>query len=549
MFKKIKRQFRNIDMLGSTLELNMKGEGKFKTYVGGFISITIILAVGAFCSKSFLKLVDDTSPTILARTEITDEYNPIGLADSQLLPMILVISNGAGPVVAANIPKIATFRAKFVVQPAISAGGPPSSPNGTLPSLPDSGSLDIDLDVVSCEMLVNKKPYRYLFETTGPIKSARERASLCIEVPEDKNIDIQGYFLSNTGDKYLSIMAYPCILGAGCEPDIRAYNFVLGYYSQFVRYSDYKDPVKKGFKLINTDGLSPTKSKLIVFTLKNTILSKGENSFFEAKETHRIASIDTESKSQFEIDAQTCNAASINNSTCQPLMSIEYHASGSEDRLQRTYPDLLNVASEIGGFKEVVVFICLLMYTWYNDWKKTNLMNASLLKEEKINVFFENKLIGENKDVTAQRELLQKTKTKIDKNQFTKETKKKLKEINKTVKGMVESNSSFVTLVQELNSWRLIKQILLEPYQMELLPLVSIEVQRKKEEEKKRKQARDKSLNLNEKGQDLTEFIRDTFALQESLRTLVRESRQSASGCSDKEGKRILYSQFRSEED
>jgi hypothetical protein len=431
--------------------------------------------------------------------------------------------------------------------------------------------------VKPCSQLINKKPYAKIFSdrTFGPLVP---KLFSCIEVPETQRIKIFGDMFDPEMST-LKLNAYPC---SQTDPtkclDTAVFKEVaisLLYYKKIIIYSNFETPIhmeritKENMGMMDTTAATYTQNLGSVEVLN-------ELSYFVPDKTKDKYLVQIENE-DINFSARSphsyCTPQQIDSGHCSQYFSMEYRSSGMVTTYIRTYADFITSMSEVGGIKEVIFGLASLVYFLYNKISRTlyitdKLINVGYLKslfadqiggpasaEGKIGLG----LLSSNKVLIQYQTNVRNSLSLAEQSARKKETvctgeklqSKQSRNLARSLKDlihirkirlevdqMVEENSDILTLVKEINTIKVLKEILLKPYHLRLLPLVSIEMRRKSvkfyDDLKEARRGKLQEEGLKSAG-TLQTFLHETLDYSQALNQLMaarskQTSNQAAEG-------------------
>ena len=225
-------------------------------------------------------------------------------------------------------------------------------------------------------------------------------------------------------------------------------------------------------------------------------------------------------------------------------MTIQYQSSGWSEECIRSYPEVLETISEVGGLIEIAILGVALLYTWYNEYLKNSFLKQQVVNENQVVAFY-NQLplvkqdnetpgkqskpsltenipkkksvekmpakivsvnkIGQPKSFQTIDSGLAKPKIKFKSDAISNDTSKKQQQeitplvfsassvtshphqkqhLRKLGTAIINEHSEFTKLIDHLSTCQILSEALLTDEQKQLLPILKIEMQKKKAQDK-----------------------------------------------------------------
>jgi len=351
-------QLASADLFGGKSELSVGSSSTYKTKIGGLLSLGALSFVLWFAYGTILTIFDQENPFVL----ITRSNEPVNtffhLEQDQMLPVIALYDTKTRSVASLEV-----------------FGSTASITASHSKSFFDFSKLAITVDatmisVKQCALLENKEPYEWMF-TSQTFKQI-SKDFMCLDVPRGFKVLIKGTRFTDAFNS-LAIDILPCSLAdqSKClsEQQLRRYNIILITLQKYVDFKNYPAPVKFAYTSREEVNFLRDKQTVLYSYLKSTRIQNSKNWFQRAHEEKSFTDVHREEVSSAERDPQSvCTKKQIEDSSCQPYIRIEYRSSGILDTCVRTYTDVFDAVSNIGGFKELVFMGVVVVYTFYNDF-------------------------------------------------------------------------------------------------------------------------------------------------------------------------------------
>ena len=567
VWTKSKKAFKAIDSLGSNVELTVQGSSTFKTYIGSLLSLAVFAVVGWYSSMVVSRVIDRTSPAESLSSVYDISTAKTDMLASQIIPVFNIVNRSTFEVLPfASLEKITTIKVKI------------------LRSYFDYDKQKsiyelVDLPVVQCKQLKNKKPYQFIYD--DPKVSSIIYNMACIEIP-DREMYIYGDRM--TPDfKSFNIEFYPCSLPnpADCisGPDLASLMMVAINAKSYLQNSDFDNPIKHGLHLIEELNLQETVGTTIFSFVRENKLVDKTNWLQPTRDNSTFTDIAKEQTTTFQRSGTHCTSLAIATFQCQFYLGIYFRHSGIMNEATRTYPNLVDAVSDIGGFKEMLFLAIGFVYAFYNHAFMSRYLIEKIIPSGSLTALIKdsNKLTDmakslKNRSKTDQTnpknrdqgswDILPASKdlhTPDEKNlapgtaqdkpminmdifgdalkksdsfdyRKRKSAKKNVCDMQSEFSSMIDSLMDIDTIINELSSWRVFKDIIFEDYHKQFLPLIQIENNRKQRKADEAIEERQKSIMKGD-GSNLMQKIISSLAsnidLKESLNSLTKHIQSS----------------------
>jgi hypothetical protein len=455
-----------LDFIGRAPQLNLNGTPTRKTPIGGLLALVLIGVLIAYLVRIIIEISNTQSPTVSIITEYTGLHKRMSIVDNNLLPAfgLYQISKPGedGSIITGDqLKEYVHFRALWTSYYAED----------------ENSDLQISVreyEIKPCGQLKNKKPYS-LFYNDKQVKNRIDETLNCLEIPEDDPVNIEGA-VTSLNSTTVKIYAYPAPRDTSVQQDPPITELGILTYGafNFVKLNDFKKPIKSNVTNNHAFFLSHESQTLMKVKMKATNLKDiipfeivtqkpGEVLWNTEAEVHIKSSTknyyESCKKSVFDTDRETYY------NLCPYYGSIDYATHGQEVYLTRKYPDLIQGISQVGGMKEILFIAFGIIYSYYNLKKIRGDLNSRVITKHHKQILSE--IIEENSTQVG------------DGEESEAEIKKKHARIINEVKNLSDElmmrNTNMATIVQELGVLMHIKNLLFDPIQLALLPLVSIQ--------------------------------------------------------------------------
>lgn len=475
------RMFTMMDIFGKNIELNVRGDPTYKSRTGAVLTIIAIIILIYYFIRLVWQLLHSTTPKINF-LELSKGGLEVEMISAQKLPVISLYYNGAdgaGYFWPNETNQYATFEGIFAS----------SSKNDKNKTVYKSKFYDWK----PCKKLNNREPYRKFFNIGGEFDTFLKKYGLCLEVPEGETILLKGTKAHEDQMNKFYVKSYPCDPDAvsQCATEREISDITLDFYTieEYLDLSDRKDPMRWTHDIMQIHLLKSLGTHYF-----NEIAQKQISDNDEPK--HLFNYLRSTKAIPYTRMAQSteCTAKDFDDNNCWPYFVMEYNAGRHTLAYNRNYYSLMDLISDFGGFQESVILTLAFICTFYNDWRLGQYVQAKVsgLNDIRDLVVSKQKRILEN----AQQD--EKVSTKEEK-RIKKKLKEQFKEFNEDIDELIEKNSSYVSLVNQLCAVQVMKELLFEPHQIKLLPYVALGSLKKKQASKGNKTLQKQTTEALEK--------------------------------------------------
>ena len=566
IWTKSKKAFKNIDSLGSNVELTIQGSSTFKTYIGSLLTLAVLAVVAWYSSMVVSRVIDRTSPAESLSSVYDISVAKTDILASQLIPVFNIFNRTSFEVLPfANVKSYTTVRATtlrsyfdFTTQKSINEL--------------------VEYPIVQCNQLKNKKPYKFIFD--DPKVSTIVYNMICIELP-DTELYIYGDRMT-TDFKSFNIEFYPCSLPnpADCVAGAELASLMIVAVSakSYLQNSDFDNPIKHGLHLTEELNMQQTTGTSMFNLVRENKLVDKTNWLQPTRDNSTYTDISKEQASTFQRSSTDCTYQAIATYQCQFYLGIYFRHSGIMTEATRTYPNLVDAMADVGGFKEVLFLIIGFVYAFYNHAFMSRYLIekiipsgtlAALVKDSKDltdmarslkNRSHRDQVDAKNEDQGSwQISSTDKIMQKLDEENTTPSAVQELPKINMDIFGdafkkpenssnkkkstakkicsmksefssIIDSFMDIDTIISELSSWRVFKDIVFEDYHKQLLPLIQIENNRKHRKADAAMEEREKNIEKSAGSgllQNIVSSMPSNIDLKASLSSLTRHLQSS----------------------
>lgn len=225
-----------------------------------------------------------------------------------------------------------------------------------------------------------------------------------------------------------------------------------------------------------------------------------------------------------------CSQASVTDKSCPAYLKVEYRASGIYHSYERTYTDIIEAYSEVGGLKELVFLASMFVYMFYNGFAMSSFLRNKLLNLDSIRGMLQQTktrsvagqssitLEPQNPEIYSLQEGIAAPQSKKS-SEAPLKLKSQIADLKEGLDEMVETSLDVSTLIRELNNWKILRQIIFRQYHLELLPLVAIEVKRKQQQAESHNRKESALIN------SIQPSTSESISLQDAFVHLVEKKR------------------------
>lgn len=179
---------------------------------------------------------------------------------------------------------------------------------------------------------------------------------------------------------------------------------------------------------------------------------------------------------------------------CSACVQIEYRISGVTETFTRRYTDVFSAFADFGGFFQLVVSGGLFLIYFYNQYVSALALRLVVLSVDTLKVFTDNRLLKQDKSNKDEEQRIigaafESSRSNFGLNQIqpsgghqklsNKSMSKTLRELSKMADEMIDKHTDISEIVKDMASWSVLRDTLLAPHQIQLGPLVAMEMQRK----------------------------------------------------------------------
>ena len=542
----------SLDFLGSAFKLTFKDSDTYKTGVGGFLSLLLLLLLAGSLAIIVRNYIDTTNPEVSISMKSEVKPPKIDLLKEQFFMAFFLIKDRT-LIVSSEIESYVT-----IIGRVEQTSQPDSTHTMQLTTLET-------IRYRPCSTLRNKTLLtRYNSDTTTI--SMIETYGFCPEITgRTQNFFIESRFQDPPFVTY-NVYVYPCTLrdSDNCKPvdDLDKITVKHNIPEVAVDVSNMNNPITQIFNLKGTFSIDTFLRSQKFFSIKQNSIEDDRYDFVASSVKFQFFDMEDEridkkylNGGSLSCTRQTLFTETVEGTTCFYLLLFTFESSPKTLTYIRKYPKLMKASGEFGGIAEIMMLLFVLGYSFYNQSKLDNHMKKYLfgsviskknrdliiskekLEEENANlvssIIYEgedgekeaaaggqdrhpvsgtNLVVGggprrkrteatekeksEEEKARKQREKeLRNRKKKLDALNRERE-RKQMSLINRLVEQNIKINQDGMMLFKSLNKLRVLEDIIFESHDKVLLPLVILsnmkEVLRKQKEEEDREKLKTK---------------------------------------------------------
>ena len=477
--KKILSHLKQLDFLGTGVNLNISGQDRLKSYLGALLSVCLLaslLTVWWFQAQTYL---DTSSPQIFQEFSDLDDGAEVDLLQKKLLPTFgiydEVVQNG---VPAADVAKYVTVKAYAV--------------ENTYNQATSSWNMvTAPLNPVACSTLTPEERTLYDFEHFGSesrFTGYLNDKAICLK-PPTSSLKISGS-VAKSRVLFFAVHLLPCSLTSGCVSavDFAKVSVVLGDSKKSIKYADLASPVST---IPNMNSLyhinqAMTQEYQMNYRLNEIYDNFGfgysaklRSSYFDIGSTGYL----TRMRNSAVI---TCTEAQITASACAPYLKFSYRSSPRYSKTIRNYKGPMETLGEMGGLKEIFFIAFFLLYFPFDYFNKQRYILEKVFGIKRdIKEFFSfqrNMPSGDELGDEAGKGFC------CFKKQRTGSEQECQQELQALGSDLIEKNLDVVTLVRALNDLRMLMGTFINEKQERIASFVSLRKQASLRKEHRRVQ-------------------------------------------------------------
>lgn len=439
MLSTVKRYVQKLDFLGSKFEMNFKGNSSYTTSLGGCITIIdfFLISFGVYIFIS--QLLDTNQPGITISTNTLSSYNRMNIFNDRLFPAIGIF-NGQKLIKTEDLSRYISVRASVIT---MKVAEDPTAPYERVVS---------PIEYIPCKDIEASVLKKYI-DSTSNAKNFYERFALCPNIKDESIWEVNGS-LSELPFTFARFQVFPCTLDnplteCATFPEIAQSALKVGMLETTYDLSNQKDPLGKVINFDTEYYLNPRQLNQLVYYLQKNEIYNNIYDFYDSILNSKYVDVEkVVTTSGFRQGRTFCSPAEIVTGfpgTCREYISFDMRSGNKLKQIQRRYQKPLNTIGDIGGYVEMILIICRIIYIQYN-------------------AFFYHRFL--KKEVMCYNE---------------KEMKKVLRlpekaKVGKAMDKILEKDFDAISLFRNVNNLSILENILFKKYHRKLLPVVLLQI-------------------------------------------------------------------------
>ena len=456
-----------------------KESERFQTTVGGCISCLVFLLIGVAIIVVARRFFDTSSPNVTISTKYLEKAPRTNFYEEEIFYIFSFFKNFQG-VPPPLVEKYVTIRLE-VIKYVLSG---------------DQGAnLGIEFEAIfnyiPCTD-IRDKSWLENFRKPGFETVIGYSYSLGV-CPDITAADKDKYFAEGKFEappyNQVRVSAYPCSLPnqADCLPMDGVQTSTIISSKKAFDPANFKNPVSTILKISGQVVYDLGVYKNDVFRSFRSTVMDATSDFFSEKEKTNFTNFRHYATDLYKRNPAKvyCNVAEINlanRGPCQPYAALDFLAASDSELISRQYVTILSSIGELGGIVEVFFMFAGLLYVKYNSYKLAGYIRKKLFGKK-----WETDVVPCLDDEESNSLL---DSSKLISGAKTKEEKKKVEENKKIVEelmdDMVEDNEDGIGLFEKIHQMRALEAMLFDQHHKVLLPIVLLNIAKKKKEEKEK---------------------------------------------------------------
>lgn len=440
MLKKLSKQFKKLDLLGTPFALNYDKSPSFTTQMGAIFTIlcgVISLFIFIFLFYQLL----DSSNVELTITEISLEQSPrLNLFEANYFTFINIGSVKRTPNYnnGEDLTKFFTIVAYSSIQTIDYTLSPPK--------------LVIQrskINYIRCSKA--KKNIQDKYRSNEIVKYWLDSFSYCPDIEDPTKYKVGGSSLDQPYEN-VEIRIYPCSLSDKSKClDITTFDPIQIYMFDSLTVFDhenYSDPIKLFFDTRDPIDIDPFQTQFYRSKVRKVEILDDVYDFLPIKERGYFIEFEKTTFSTTIRETKIpnyCDKSDLDQlfPTCQPYLKIDIVPGSKLKTVDRKYTTLLEILSEVGGAYQFLILVASLIYSSYNERQLNKYLRSTILKNSKKEFvpFFKGK---------------------------------KIKDVNKLMNEVLESRQSATKLFEMIGVFEILEEIIFQEYHIALMPLVQL---------------------------------------------------------------------------
>lgn len=452
MCRKLVDFLKRADMFGEEFEFNYKKEDRYRTNIGGILTLGGYAVIVFIAWRMITNYLDVANPQINSGVQFDRESIKMDLYKNNIYPIFSLTAPEGAPKVD-DIWKYATFIGSI--------------------SRVTYESLD-KLDELKFETLARMEfrpckdvndPIKDIVISEEPMKTYIVEYSYCPFFPTEE--DRANYFIEGNAIRppfiLLNIQIFPCFGRNGDYSECKPLEEIMDTQVDFLMpefnfiSEDKENPVKITPSLKLSDKLLPFVDKIKEVIMRQVEIYDDDQDI--SKESLKESYLEIDSTRGSFIQRGVLGTAPILcvEEDCEPYMEIEISSSQKKIIIKREYTKMLGSLSEFGGVEEIILVVIFTIYFITASYKFSRSMRKSIM--------------GQNYE-------------KDHKEFFEKDQKL----LRKAQDAVVKQHSDGVSLFKGLKMMEILGGIYLKKHDKVLIPLVMLGIKQREIEKNQAKE-------------------------------------------------------------
>ena len=360
-----------LDVIGNSFNFNFGDQQKFKTPLGGFVSLALIGVISFFFYDALKRLFDTTSPDVTISQYMTSKVDVMDLYKDKFT----LVTGAYKDMIIFDVNKLPKFFTPLVY--AVKQENLDLK-NGVT----TLDKVDV-IRMVPCRDLVDKSTIEYFFLTEQE-SLITNSFGLCPNITANSTWKIGGKF-NDPPSLIIQIRYFPCSLpnplDCATALQMQSLEYKFGLIRKGFDPASFENPVQHIPSFDRTIHLhTGLEKRYDIDFQKNEIWDDYKELQGQELKTEYYSIYRESIDSRPRVAAQIyCTMAQINGSMCAPYLTIQFWATGVTQKIQRKYGKLISTLGEMGGNAEFMIIFFTLSYCWYNNAKIKEHMDKQVL--------------------------------------------------------------------------------------------------------------------------------------------------------------------------
>lgn len=440
-----------VDFLAPTVGLNVDGKGKFKTALGGILSLCslgTLIALAVVLARGYF---NTTSPKIVSSTSNNGNFASVDIKATNSIP-ILYFSSSSLINSTDDLAKFVTINARL--------SGPDHQPfNDTIPLIM-CRDLKARYDGMGKTVFFQQPGYSMDEQFYNNIISGN---GVCFDLDNIAKTNLTGPSFAQTTGNYIWLRFTTCnsdkVSTCATLTEMASFGFTYGFYQPVVNLSNKDSPVSYQFNIDTSYYAIPSLyQKIFVRMSQSDIIdTRGDlwnppkttasyftTQFFNSKTTFRDQTVLSATQGKIDVNQDL------------PYIEIYVETTRAYTQITREYQGVLSTLGAIGGNVGILMALFGAIYGFFHQ---------GLLLDH---------LLGSIYGVESQGGKCACLRTQMNNAQGSGPSANAVKvdqEKSGQGKQMIEECLDLKSMVKEYNKTRMIVEVLVQDYQLELAPL------------------------------------------------------------------------------